>query len=415
MKNVMKWFTEKFAPALMKVTDHPLISSISQGFIIAVPLILVGTFAMIATLLKEYIPFIPDLTPVQNFSFGLMGLFVVFAIAYTYTERKNPNGPKIEAGFVAIGGYLMLSKGIFNADTWNFEIVLDRLGAAGVFLSVVVGLFTGVVISFFANRNLFNKKGVFPDFIVNWFNTLASGTVILVLSWLVTYPLGFDMYALVENLFSPLVNLGQSYAGFVLIWGISILLYAFGLSAWTLWSIIGPITLAGIAENADLVAKGLAPVNINTQEVGMAFIWLGGMGMTLMLNVMMLRSKSKRLKTLGQTTMLPSIMNINEPLVFGVPIAFNPLLMIPFIINGFLIPLIVYPVLNSGLVNIPAFPFYVWFAPIGFTTFIVTQDWMSIPFLAILLAITWFVYWPFFKAYEKQELQKEAVNESASE
>jgi PTS system cellobiose-specific IIC component len=108
-------------------------------------------------------------------------------------------------------------------------------------------------------------------------------------------------------------------------------------------------------------------------------------------------------------------MNINEPLVFGVPIAFNPLLMIPFIINGFLIPLIVYPVLNSGLVNIPAQPFQVWFAPVGVTSFLVTNDWRSLPFLAILLAITWFVYWPFFKAYEKEEVAREAADNVVKE
>jgi PTS system cellobiose-specific IIC component len=339
----------------------------------------------------------------------------VFAIAYSYTEKKNPSGPKIEAGFVALGAYLMLSKGLFNGDTGVFEITTDRLGAAGVFLSVVVGLISGVVISFFDGKNLFNKKGVLPDFLVNWFNTLASGSILLIVSWLLTYPLGFDMYAIVEKVFNPLINLGQSYAGFVLIWGISIMLYAFGLSAWTLWSVIGPITLAGIAQNAELVANGLAPININTQEVCMAFVWLGGMGMTLMLNVMMLRSKSKRLRTLGRTALVPSLMNINEPLVFGVPIAFNPLLMIPFIINGFLIPLIVYPVLNSGLVNIPAQPFQVWFAPVGVTSFLVTNDWRSLPFLAILLAITWFVYWPFFKAYEKEEVAREAADNVVKE
>jgi len=318
----------------------------------------------------------------------------------------NVAGPKIEAGFLAIGTYLMLSKGLFNGNTWNFEIVIDRLGGAGAFLGVVVGLVIGAVISFFDKRNIFNKKGVFPPFIAKWFNTLAAGTIILFLAWLITYPLGFDMYAVIENVFSPLVNLGQSYAGFVLLLGISIMLYAFGLSAWTLYSILAPIQLAGIAENADLVARGLAPININTDPVCMAFIYLGGMGMTLMLNIMMLQAKSKRLKTLGRATLLPSILNINEPLVFGVPIAWNPIMMIPFIINGFLIPAIVYPVLKSGLINIPYQPFAAWFAPIGFTTFITTNDWLSLPFLAILLVITWFIYLPFFKAYDTQEAKK---------
>lgn len=407
MNKFMNWFSEKFAPALMRIMDYPMISSISHGFLMVVPLILVGTFAMIATLLKQYIPIIPDFTPVQNFSFGLMGVFIVFAIAYSYTEKMNAAGPKIEAGFLAIGTYLMLSKGLFNAETWNFEIVIDRLGASGAFLGVVVGLATGVLVSFFDKRNLFDKKGVFPPFIVKWFNTLASGTIILFLAWLLTYQLGFDMYAVIEKIFSPLVNVGQSYIGFILLMGISILLYAFGLSAWTLYSILGPIQLAGIAENADLVARGLAPVNINTNEVSIAFIYLGGMGMTLMLNFMMLRAKSKRLRTLGKTTLVPSILNINEPMVFGLPIAFNPILMIPFIINGFLIPAIVYPVLKTGLISLPYQPFGAWFAPLGITTFLTTNDWLSLPFLAILLAITWFIYLPFFRAYDKQEAKKE--------
>ena len=378
---------------------------------LAIPSILVGTFAMIATLLKQYLPWVPDLTPIQNFSFGLMGLLAVFGIAYRYVELKNTAGPKVEAGFLAIGAYLMLSRAMFNYDTYNFELSLDRLGAAGIFLSVVVGLFTGVVVAFFASKNIFNRKGVLPPFLVNWFNAMVSGFIVLIVSWVLIYPLNIDVYALISNLFAPLMDLGQSYAGFVLLTGISILLYAFGLSAWTLWSIIGPITLAGIAENANNVAQGLPATNINTQEANMAFIWLGGMGMTLMLNFMMLGSKSRRLKALGRTALLPSILNINEPLVFGIPIAWNPILMIPFIVLGFLVPAIVYPILNAGIVNIPSQVFQVWFAPVGISTFLVTQDWKSLVLLALLLALTWFMYLPFFKAYEKQVISQEEAEE----
>ena len=136
---------------------------------------------------------------------------------------------------------------------------------------------------------------------------------------------------------------------------------------------------------------------------------LGGVGMTLMLNIFMLRSKSKKLRTLGKTTILPSIMNINEPMVFGIPIAWNPTLMIPFIINGFLIPAIVYPVLNAGLVTIPSQPFWLWFLPVGISTYLVTLDWRSLILLAVTLAVSGLVYYPFFKMYEKQVLLKEEI------
>jgi len=57
MKRFMTWMTEKFGPALAKVTDNAYVGSIADGMMLAIPLILVGTFAMIFTTLKPYIPF----------------------------------------------------------------------------------------------------------------------------------------------------------------------------------------------------------------------------------------------------------------------------------------------------------------------------------------------------------------------
>lgn len=411
MDKFIKWMNEKVAPVLTKVTDHPLIASINDGFNLALPSILVGVFVMIANILRDYVPAMPDLSPIQNLSFGLMGLFVVFGITYKYVERKAGDVAKVEAGFLAIGAYLMLSGAIVVGDTGMFDVAFDRLGAAGIFLAVVSGLLTGAVVVFFTKKNFFGRKGHLPPFITTWFNGMASAFVVLLISWILTYQLGLDIYAIIEIVFGPLVAAGQSFAGFVMINGVGIFLYAFGISPWALASIMFPIMMTGIAENAELVAQGLAPININTMEAGMAFVYLGGMGMTLMLNFFMLRSKSKKLKALGRTTILPSVLNINEPMVFGVPIAWNPTLMIPFIINGFLIPAIVYIVLNAGLVTIPSQPFWLWFLPVGISTYLVTLDWRSLILLAVTLAVSGLVYYPFFKIYEKQILEKEETSE----
>lgn len=407
MEKLIKWMNEKIAPGLTKITDHPFIASINDGFNLALPSILVGVFVMIANVLRDYIPAIPDLSPIQNFSFGFMGLFIVFGIAYKYVERKSGDIAKVEAGFLAMGAYLILSGAVVVADTGMLQIIFERVGAAGIFLSVVAGLLTGAVVVFFTKKNFFGRKGALPPFITTWFNGMASAFIVLIVSWLCTYQFGLDIYSIIEKVFGPLVSAGQSFTGFVMINGIGIFLYAFGISPWALASIMFPIMLTGIAENAELVAQGLAPMNINTMEAGMAFVYLGGMGMTLMLNFFMLRSKSKKLRTLGKTTILPSIMNINEPMVFGIPIAWNPTLMIPFIINGFLIPAIVYLVLNAGLVTIPSQPFWLWFLPVGISTYLVTLDWRSLILLAITLAVSGLVYYPFFKMYEKQVLHKE--------
>jgi len=407
MENLITWMNEKVAPSLTKITDHPLIASINDGFSLALPSILVGVFSMIANILRDYISWIPDLSAIQNFSFALMGLFVVFGITYKYVERKLGGVAKVEAGFLAIGAYLLLSGALVNPETAMFEMIFERLGAAGIFAAVVVGWFTGAVVVFFTEKNLFGRKGNLPPFITTWFNAIASGFVVLIVSWLSAYQFGIDVYALIETFFGPLVAAGQSFTGFVMINGVGIFLYAFGISPWALASIMFPIMMTGIAENADLVAQGLAATNINTMEAGMAFVYLGGMGMTLMLNFFMLRSKSLKLRVLGKTTILPSLLNINEPMVFGIPIAWNPTLMIPFIINGFLIPAIVYVVLNAGLVTIPSQPFWLWFLPVGISTYLVTLDWRSLVLLIVTLAISGLVYYPFFKVYERQMLEKE--------
>ena len=78
-----------------------------------------------------------------------------------------------------------------------------------------------------------------------------------------------------------------------------------------------PIALAGITANAEAFANGLAPANIYTSNITFSVIFIGGMGVTLALNVMMCRSKSKRLKRFGQVALVPSLFNINEPLVYG--------------------------------------------------------------------------------------------------
>ena len=102
--------------------------------------------------------------------------------------------------------------------------------------------------------------------------------------------------------------------------------------------------MAGIQGNIEAVAAGKEAVNIVTSETVFtaALITMGGMGATLPLNVMMMFSKAKKLKVMGRICIGPSIFNINEPLVFGAPIAFNPIMMVPFWLNSIAGPVIIW-------------------------------------------------------------------------
>ena len=149
----------------------------------------------------------------------------------------------------------------------------------------------------------------------------------------------------------------------------------------------------------------------------MGWCCIGGLGCTLPLNIMMLRSKSKKISAIGKAAFVPSIFNINEPVMYGLPVVWNPLIMIPFMIVAVVIPTITYAVLSFGLVTIPSTPMMMNYIPQPISAFIVNNDWRSIVLLLVTFVVSYLIYLPFFKAYEKQETDREAEEikaESAS-
>ena len=165
------------------------------------------------------------------------------------------------------------------------------------------------------------------------------------------------------------------------------------------------------------VAAGQPATNINTWEVLYSgWVGIGGIGATLPLVIMMaFWARSARLKAIGRASLVPGIFNINEPIVFGAPIAFNPILMVPFWINSLIPPILTCWALSSGLVAIPSQVFQMWYTPFPFATWIVSPGVMSLLLLAVVAALVTLTWLPFFRAYDRQELaEDEAEDELAT-
>ena len=62
------------------------------------------------------------------------------------------------------------------------------------------------------------------------------------------------------------------------------------------------------------------------------FIVVGGSGATMGLVFCYLRSRSAHLRSIGRLSVVPSLFNINEPVIFGTPIVMNPVFFIPFLL-----------------------------------------------------------------------------------
>lgn len=407
MNKLINWMNEKVSPSLNKITRNPWIASIQDTMMSVIPLIFVGSLVTMISIVKEYVPNIPDFGALNAFSFGLISVFVAFLVPYNVMIKKGKDNIKIVAGLSSLALFLMLINPSFT-DTGGITFVFERLGGAGMFTAIIAGLFGAFVMNIFSKISFFKEDSSMPDFVIEWFDSMFPITLILLTGWLFTYILQINIYDIIVKIFAPLTSLGQSLLGFVLLYFISAFFYSFGISSWVLGPIMYPIWLQGIADNAALVAQGGAATFINTQEVIYSgWCAVGGIGNTLILVILMVLSKSKRLKGVGKAVLVPSIFNINEPVVYGAPIAWNPILMIPFWINSVIIPAITYIVLNMGLVTIPSKVFALWYVPNGLSTYMINSDFRGIILFAALLVIMFLIWYPFFKVYETQEVKKE--------
>jgi len=412
MDNLTNWMTDRFAPKVNKIVKNPWIASIQESILTGMPMIFIGSFVTVLSLVRDILPSFPDFSLLSTFSFGLFSLFMSFLLPEAIMNNKGYKSAAKPAGLAGIAFFLMLVFPTINDEKGIITLATAELGTGGMLVALVAGLFVGLVMTIASKYQLIGEDSALPDFVAAWFNTILPIALVLLVGWIFTFQLRFNMSAAIMTALQPLVNIGGSFGGFVLIvfLGYSFL-YSFGISSWIIYPVEIAIALPAIAENARNAAKGLPATNIFTEEVVGMFV-IGGGGATLALCIMMtFMAKSSRMKIVGRAAIIPSIFNINEPVVFGAPIAFNPTLMVPMWIMGLLGPISAWVVMKIGLVPIPEHVFDLWYLPAPIFAYISTNSINGLIYTVVLFIISWLIYLPFFKVYDKQALLEEAAEE----
>jgi PTS system cellobiose-specific IIC component len=397
----MVWLEESFAPSMNKAAKNIWVETIKDALMQTLPLILVGSLVTIFAILQDYIPGFPNLWIFSSYTMGLIGLFVAFLIPFNYMEKKKLQKMRIISGMTAVCLFALIIRMENLA-----EVDYGAFGAGGMFVSIIVGIVTALVMNLFADFSIFSKNSAIPDFVRFWFDSMIPVILLMAAGWFVVYFLDFNLFEFIQSLFRPLTGIAESFAGFVLIYFIMCFLYSMGISTWIYYAVLQPIMLTGIAANMEAAAAGLPATHIMTTEVVyIGFLCIGGTGATLSLVFMLMASKSKRLKSLGLASFVPSLLNINEPVVFGC-IAWNPLFMVAIWLQGIFLPIITYIGLRSGLVPIPKSVFGLWYTPYPISSALVSGAAGLVMFV-ILFAVSSAVWYPFFKVYEKQQIAAE--------
>ncbi len=253
-----------------------------------------------------------------------------------------------------------------------------------------------------------------PPTVTKSFTAIIPGFVVIILIWLLRLLVenltSFDSFhSLIQTILAqPLTNLGTSFAGTLLVFVIINLLWCIGLHGSIIAnSVMLPIWLQLTSENAASLAAGEPVKNIVSAEFRY-LIFVGGSGATLGLAIAMLFfAKSKQLKQLGKLSIGPGIFGINEPILFGFPVVFNPIMWIPFLIMPILTVLITYLSMQWGLISKP-----IGVLPPGTTPpliggYLMTGNISGSILQLVILILSFFVYYPFFKISDNQKLKEE--------
>lgn len=408
MKKFMNWLENSFAPAMNKVVANPWVAAVSQAMMKCIPFIMVGSLVFLYDVFVSYIPSLPNLDPIKDFSFAFMSLYIAFLIPYCLMEFKKKNKFQVPAGLLGVSAFIMFLRPTFDKN-YFMKVNYGYFGPTGIMVAIVSGLFVAFVFYMWTRLKLLEDSTTIPDFLVNWINSIVPiFLTLLIIMIVVNY--GFDLVNSVEAIFMPLEKAGQSYLGMIFMCLTPAILYSCGISSWAFGAISTPVFMAGIAANIAQIQAGGVATNIVTSETVFtaALITMGGMGATLPLVVQMMLSKSKKLKILGKVCIVPGIFNINEPVIYGTPVAFNPILMLPMWLNAIVGPTVIYFGMKLGLLNIPGKMIQIGQIPAPISSVMITQDWRAVIFYIVLFVLYYMIWKPFFKVYEKQCIFEEA-------
>lgn len=392
---------DKISARLGKITSNPWFAGLQSATMKTVPLAMVSGIVSIYDVICKLIPncTLPSLGKINDYSFGLTGLFIAYTLAFELGEKLKDD-KKHYMGYASAGTYMMLMNPVKVEQGMAFTF--NYFGGGGMVVAIICGYLAAALFRFFKKLNIFSEDSVIPDFVKQWFECLLPFFTTLLFGWICVDLIKINAYNLFTVIFAPILTSVQTLGGAILFDCLKVLFYGFGVSIWV-WN---PLTRASgnyaLAANMEAWANGIRE---NLPYKMQKTVGMGGVGDTLALTILMSFSKSKRLQLLGRTFVWPGIININEPVIFSVML-FNPTLIIPAILCAIAMDLIWWIGVTINFIQPLHITWGFWYFPRIISHF-AQNGWHGVIVCVIMFVASLVIYYPFFKKYEKKVLEED--------
>ena len=402
-----------------KIENLVIVRAIRNGLVNLIPILTIGAFALILqtfpitayqTFIKSFLNgFVLKLLEIiYSGTFGVLSLHMTFSISISYMRLKaSKTVSTAGANFTSIACFFILAGAYLN----NFNI--SMLGPKSMFLAILTGLGASALFTKFSdyfetkNRTLLSSGAdiEFNRMLTTFLPMLFVVSIFSFFNLMIIKVFDIDSFrSLLINFFNGIFEHISNgfFKGFVFVF-LSSLLWFFGIHGSDVLEPVMEINFTpGLAANQAAIAAGSAPTTILTKGFFDCFVLMGGCGSAICLLIaILLFSKNKQRRSLGIAASFPMIFNINEMMVFGLPIIFNTTMLIPFL----LVPLICYS-LSYVAMSLGIVPLIIssveWTTPIILGGYIATKSISGALLQIINVIIGVFIYLPFIKKLDIQ-------------
>lgn len=425
-------FLDKFANSLgavaNKINNLRYIKVIKNAFAALLPVIITGAFGTLFSAMVfdaenglaqiSFLSFLENLKPISTsisyVTLSFLTIYAVFLIGIELAKLNNIKG--VFPGIVAVMSYLSVNPTFVEFMNGDSAVIVENVlgkqytDTKGLFLGMFVAIISIELYSWLDRQERLNIK--MPDNVPSNVSASFSALIPTVLTVAIIAAAGFAIqaitgmyaydivYTVVQQ---PLEGIIQGLPGLLILMLIAQIFWVIGIHGNQMVKPIRePLLLGAIAMNTEAFNAGQELPNIITMPFWDMYMSIGGSGVTIgLLIAIFLVTKRKDYLQIGKLSAAPGIFNINEPLIFGLPIMLNPILAIPFIITPLVTGTIGYYATAIGFAG-KAVVMVPWPTPPIINAYIATAGNLgAVATQIVCIIVAVLIYLPFVKVADR--------------